>query len=469
MSSVGMMEAAMTETRFEVNNNHDPGPGPTTSFKGLLYETIWAYAPLPWITFGGPQAHVAVLFNEFVVKRSWISEGVFAELLAISAALPGPASTQLAFSIALIHAGVLCALLSFFIWSLPGAIIMTAFGYVVTRVDMGALPPSALFIHNSLTAVAIALVASAAYKLGGKLLVDRTCMILACSAGVAIINLPGVPYMIPSLMMAAGAITVLEGLLAGRRWPINAASDPLLGPEPGSEQTRVASFGLLPNSAISYSPGTGSVLVLTAILLALVPLAFPNHHSLYLHVFTKFYLVGLIIFGGGPVVIPLLFNYTVSNGWLSDHEFLLGLTLINALPGPNFNFACYCGALVSRGSILSSITGGVLAWIAIFTPGLLVKAGVLPIWQQHRNMVMAKTLFKGFNSAAVGLVFGAIYLLWKEAVVGGQSGQSLEMYPILVSTSAVSFVAIEFLTFPVLAVIVLGGVAGYVQFLLNFT
>lgn len=88
-----------------------------------------------------------------------------------------------------------------------------------------------------------------------------------------------------------------------------------------------------------------------------------------LQLFTNLYLAGTIIFGGGPVVIPLLRQYIVTEGWVSSRDFLLGLAVIQAFPGPNFNFAVYLAALAAKSTGLSPVVTALLGFIAIFLPG----------------------------------------------------------------------------------------------------
>src|SRR5690606_8313118 len=94
-----------------------------------------------------------------------------------------------------------------------------------------------------------------------------------------------------------------------------------------------------------------------------------------------FYFVGSIIFGGGPVIIPILRGYVVANGWMSDEQFLVGLALIQAMPGPNFNFAAFLGAAAMVNAGKNGIIGAILSYISIFLPGLLLKSAIIPYWQ----------------------------------------------------------------------------------------
>lgn len=93
----------------------------------------------------------------------------------------------------------------------------------------------------------------------------------------------------------------------------------------------------------------------------------PSPPLLY-RLFANMYLAGTIIFGGGPVVIPLLREYVVAEGWVSPRDFLIGLALIQGFPGPNFNFAVYLGGLTAAGAGLPTVAGATLAYLVYSSP-----------------------------------------------------------------------------------------------------
>ncbi|KAJ3009053.1 UNVERIFIED_CONTAM: hypothetical protein HDU68_002849 [Siphonaria sp. JEL0065] len=429
-----------------------------------IKEVVVNYLPLGFITFGGPQAHIALLLDLFVVKKGWLSEEMFTELFAISNAMPGPASTQLAFTVALIRGGVLPGILAFLIWSLPGGIVMAAVGYGVGRLGAdSSLPIVALYIERSLAAVSIALVTIAAKQLTGKLMTDKTSCTLAAIAVVLVINFASVQWLIPVIMVMGGLVTYLEG--EGPKWiaqykenkrmrdeerkigsngvddaGVAASNDNLvyqqgdviqLAPVGASAATPSASNAATTATSVeqppkkedlhiyfSYSMTVGVILIaLFFILLILSGILSSQDINQPINIFSTFYFVGAIIFGGGPVVVPLLYSYVVSGtAWLTATEFLMGFAVINIMPGPNFNFAAYCGALAFRQNGWTTFVGAFLGWIGIFLPGLLIKAGVLPIWRHYRELPVLKKVFKGLNSVAVGLLVAAVYLLWMKAV-----------------------------------------------------
>ena len=128
--------------------------------------------------------------------------------------------------------------------------------------------------------------------------------------------------------------------------------------------------------------------------------------------FANLYLAGTIIFGGGPVVIPLLREYVVYEGWVSPRDFLLGLAIIQAFPGPNFNFAVYLGSLAVAGSGTDAAVGALIGYIAIFTPGLVLHTGMMGLWKVSRRYRWFTSGWRGINATAIGLIDGGGYRLW---------------------------------------------------------
>ncbi|TQN69844.1 putative transporter YwrB, partial [Colletotrichum shisoi] len=145
------------------------------------------------------------------------------------------------------------------------------------------------------------------------------------------------------------------------------------------------------------------------------------------NLFSNLYLAGTIIFGGGPVVIPLLREYIVVEGWVSPRDFLIGLAIAQSFPGPNFNFAVFLGGLTAINAGHSAAVGALIAYIAIFTPGMVLVHGTMGVWGVLRSRPWVKAAVRGVNAAAVGLIYTAIYRIWQVGYLdeGFQSGRSL--------------------------------------------
>lgn len=188
--------------------------------------------------------------------------------------------------------------------------------------------------------------------------------------------------------------------------------------------------------------------------------------SLLFSFFANMYLAGTIIFGGGPVVIPLLREYVVAENWVSPRDFLIGLAIQQAFPGPNFNFAVYLGALTAINGGYNSAAGAVLGYLGIFAPGLITVHGTVGIWNAIRGLRWVKSLLRGVNAAAVGLIYTAVYRLWQIGYIdeGFQQGTSLALEPWWVVVTALSYVGGYWFGVKPLVAIVMGAVLGLVWY-----
>ncbi|KAF9344019.1 hypothetical protein BGX34_006069 [Mortierella sp. NVP85] len=483
---------------------------PPRSLKDDLIEIFNTYFKLGYTTFGGPAAHIAILYDDIVGK--WLPNEQFTELFAICQALPGPASTELAYSLALVR--------------IPGAIVMTVVGVLIGSVK-GDMPLWALRLEQGLASAAIGLVALAAYRMSTTLATDKLTRILALVSG-SVSALYEAPWLLPVMMIAGGLISFVfdafwtpmytnlkekrkrskdnppsrdEDLEQGHgaKEPKasgtgnsdvaneSSSSDPRQSGEdtekPASVHSSLRNRGRTDSAPqekplddikvdttfrppFTYSKKLGAIfffiflaLLIAAILVrALVP---TSRVAGYGHLVSTFYIVGSIIFGGGPVIIPLLQTYTVASGWMSDQQFVVGLALIQSLPGPNFNFACFLGAVAMVNANGSGVAGAALCYLAIFFPGLILKNAIIPFWQYVREHSAVKKVFRGVNACALGLVFSATWLLWIQTnALGGSSG-----YHGVIASAA--FVASGYLDVPSPLVIILGGAMGAIEYAVN--
>ncbi|WEW58837.1 hypothetical protein PRK78_004305 [Emydomyces testavorans] len=181
-----------------------------------------------------------------------------------------------------------------------------------------------------------------------------------------------------------------------------------------------------------------------------------------LDLFANMYLAGTIIFGGGPVVIPLLREYVVQPGWVSSRDFLIGLALIQAFPGPNFNFAVFLGSLAVVSTKSPTVFGALLGYIGIFLPGIALALGFQSCWRVMRKYPLTISVLRGMNSTAVGLVFTAVYRLWEIGYLSSKasSGQSLGKEPFWLVVAALTYAENAWFNVPPAVAIVFGGILG---------
>jgi chromate transporter len=362
-----------------------PNPEEAVRPAGSALEVLLAFAKLGVGAFGGPLAHLGYFRAEFVVRRRWLGEAAFADLVALCQLLPGPASSQVGFSIGLLRAGYLGALAAWAAFTLPSAAALVAFAYGAHTL---AGPLGLGFLHG-LQLVAVAVVAQAVYAMAPRLCPDRARAALAILA--MLIMLFGASTAAPVLAICVGGL--------GGGWLCRAA------PAAVSEQPRVR---------VSRGVGLAALLAFFALLITL-PVLRRVTHAEDLAVFEAFYRSGALVFGGGHVVLPLLRDAVVVPGWVTDQTFLSGYGAAQAIPGPLFSFAAYLGALLSIGP--GGIAGAALALAGIYVPGLLLLIGALPFWQAIRGQSRAQSVLLGINAAVVGVLAAALYdPIWTSAV-----------------------------------------------------
>jgi chromate transporter len=353
---------------------------------GSVREVFGAFLKLGLTSFGGPIAHIGYFRAEFVERRKWVGDAQFAQLLALCQFLPGPASSQLGFSLGLLRAGWTGALAAFIAFTLPSALLLFAFAALLPQVS-GQAGNAAL---HGLKLVAVAVVAQGVLGMARQLSPDAPRASIA-AAGAALILASGHAWM-QVLVVVLGAIA---GLFLCR------------GVQP------------LPGSAIH--PPYGSTLGWTLIglfagLLLILPIATQGLEGLA-SVFEAFYRAGALVFGGGHVVLPLLRETVVTPGWITEDEFLAGYGAAQAVPGPMFTLAAYLGARLPGAE--GGIVGATAALAAIFLPGFLILAGVLPLWRSLASRPAAVRAVAGVNAAVVGLLGAALYdPVWTSAIRG---------------------------------------------------
>ena len=370
-----------------------PGAAPREVGGAPALEVLRAFLGLGLRAFGGPVAHLGYFREEFVVRRRWLAEPAYAELIALCQFLPGPASSQVGFAIGLHragYAGALCAWLGF---TLPSAILMTAFAFVATQLRSVAQ----LGVLHGLKLVAVVIVAQAVLGMARTLCRD------VARAGIAVLAL-GVALQLRGLtgQMLVMVVGALLGVLLCRRGATGAAQTPA--------------------AAIPVSRRAGGVaLVLFLGLLVVLPLLQRHLHSAPLGLLSACYRSGALVFGGGHVVLPLLRAAFVPPGWVSDGDFLAGYGAAQALPGPLFSFAAYLGAIGRPRA--HPLAGAVLGLLGIFLPGMLILVAALPLWRQLSRRAPARAAILGVNAAVVGLLAAALYdPVWVSAVRSGADG-----------------------------------------------
>lgn len=347
----------------------------TSPSNGSWIEVLLVFLRLGCLSFGGPIAHIGYLQAECVERRRWCTNQAFAEIVALAQSLPGPASSQVAFTLGLIRARLPGAFAAWAGFTLPSALLMLAFAYGHALLT-GALGSAML---HGLQIVAVAIVAQAVLTMQRSLAPDTARIALALLAAT-------ITLFAPANIATPCAIAI--GAILGALFLRSPASTPTAG------------------TLSSISRRTGFVCAaLFTVLLALPPILTRWIHAQPLAVFNAFYHSGALVFGGGHVVLPLLERAVVTPGWIDQATFLSGYGAAQAVPGPLFTFAAYLGAVIhpSVSPLLLSAT----ALAAIFLPGLLLLLSVLPFWNILCQRPRLQSALAGINASVVGALFAA--------------------------------------------------------------
>jgi len=367
-------------------------PGPQAA-QGTPAEVFSAFLKLGLTSFGGPVAHLGYFRDELVTRRQWLSDGAYADLVALCQFLPGPASSQVGFALGMMRAGWLGALAAFVAFTLPSALILIAFALTAAQIA----GPVGLGALHGLKIIAVAIVAQAVWGMARSLCPDRERASIAVAAVVVLTVVPGALGMLGAIGLGA-----VSGLILGR-----GAERPVGGHVTMPVRPRQAG------------------LALAVFLALLVGLPLVAGGSQTLAVLDSFYRAGALVFGGGHVVLPLLQAEVVQPGWVSPDAFLAGYGAAQAMPGPLFTFAAYLGAVL--GPAPNGGAGAALALVAVFLPGFLLLIGVLPFWDRFRSKARAQSLMQGANAAVVGILGAALYAPVFTSAIGTMSDFALAL------------------------------------------
>ncbi len=327
------------------------------------------------------------------MRRRWLDESAYADLVALCQFLPGPASSQVGFALGLLRGGALGALAAWTAFTLPSALALLLFALLL--VGGGGLleDPLGRGLVEGLKLVAVAVVAQAVLGMARSLCPDRARAGIAVGAALVALLVGGAPAQLGAIALGA-----LAGLLVCRDLANGEA------PALGRRLSRAAAW---------------SALVLFFALLAGLPLAAAALSLPALDLVDALYRAGALVFGGGHVVLPLLESAVVRPGWVGQDTFLAGYGAAQAVPGPLFSFGGYLGAVLApaTGGIVGALAGAALGLVAIFLPGLLLVVAALPFWSALRRQPRARAALAGTNAAVVGILGAALYdPLWRETV-----------------------------------------------------
>lgn len=376
-------------------------------------------------TFGGPQAHLSHFHKVLVSKRKYLSDEDLIEINSLCQMLPGPASTQTLTAIGFKIGGPNLAYLTVLVWILPAVLIMTAAAVGLSFIDGEVITELTTFIRP----MAVGFVSYGAYIISLKTVNTRT--------GIAIMVVSAVlsyfiqsPFVLPAILLCAGLATSLK-----------------FRSQPREQKQKLT---------ISWS----NFLLWAGVLIAAAALGGITK-ALPVKLFENFYRNGSLVFGGGQVLAPLLYTEFVQYAQVAKplhvptthEEFLSGYAVAQALPGPNFSFSAYIGALSMREyGVIGEIAGGLIAAVGIFLPGTFLIFFVIRFWQGLKKYRAVRASLEGITAASAGLVASSAIIMF----------QPLENTFLNFAVTAATFCLLVFTRVPSPLIIVLGLALGFV-------
>ena len=351
---------------------------------GRAREVLRASLQLGCTSFGGPIAHLGYFERAYVRQRRWLSGEEYASLVALCQMLPGPASSQVGFLIGLRHAGWLGGLAAWLGFTLPSALFMYVCAIGLTHAE----GPAALSALHGLKLVAVAVVAQAVWSMARKLCPDRPRIAIALAAASFLLIVGSAGGQL--IVLVAGAVA---GMVLCRHMPLD------LHPLTMPVSRQLAWIAL----------------ALCAVLLFGLPLLAARSPHGYIALASLFYRAGALVFGGGHVVLPLLREAMVPDGWITDDRFLAGYGLAQAVPGPLFTLGTYLGA--ANRYTTPPLLGAVVAGTFIFLPGLLLATAGAALWSRFARHQAVRSGIVGINATVVGILGAALYdPVWISAI-----------------------------------------------------
>jgi len=349
-----------------------------------LCELATAFLKLGTIAFGGPAAHIALMEQEFVRRRRWLSEQEFLDRLGAANLIPGPSSTEMAIYIGYTKRGwpgLVVAGCSFII---PAAILVCAIAAAYVR--YGSMPRVGGVLY-ALKPVVIAVVLQAFWKLA------RSAVKSTWLGALGIVAAALSFFQIDSLLILAGS-----GLLAGI---------PVLFRRAKPKSTATASIWIGPKPLLSFKPPAflASIAGSTAGLAAAVPFS-------QWRLLLTFLKIGSVLFGSGYVLLAFLrSDFVIHLHWLTEKQLLDSVAVGQITPGPVFTTATFIGYLVG------GVRGAVVATVAIFLPGFLLVAASGPLIPRIRRSPLAGAILDGVIVASLALMGVVIWQLGRAALI----------------------------------------------------
>jgi chromate transporter len=363
-------------------------------------EAFWFWLKLGCISFGGPAGQIAIMHDELVERRKWISERRFLHALNFCMALPGPEAQQLASYVGYSLYGVRGAITSGGLFVAPSFVLLCLMsGIYVEFGDVTVVEG----IVSGLGAAVVALVAAAVLRVGSRVIHTKAAIGLAIAAFAAIVA--GVPF--PIIIAIAGLI----GYLAGRSHPALLGRPARHGDEDADEDAAAEHAGV----SVRRRFAKGLVIWLAPV--AVLVLA----GGVVGEIAGFFTVAALITFGGAYAVLPFVANAAVNHyGWLTSKDMVAGLALGESTPGPLImvnTFVGFVAAYHLKANLAWGILGATIATLATFVPCFVLIISGTPLIDRIRATGNFANSLNGVTISVVGVIGALAVFVARHALI----------------------------------------------------
>lgn len=388
--------------------------------------------------FGGPQGHYGMMVKRFVQNRKDLTEAELLEFVAFTQLLPGASSSQTLTLIGYKRGGVPLALVTLLIWILPAGVLMGLLSFLLHFIDKRALQVD---LFHFILPMAVGFLAFAAFRAGRVSIKNAITVVIAVVAGVFTYFFFNSPWIFPLLLVLGGVVTNFS-------------------------KKRIPNMPVTPRK-VNYN----NLLVFGLVFLLLgflsewariqqVKGGTQQPQYRVLNISENFYRFGSLVFGGGDVLVPLMYEQFVvrpkgDSKYMTSEEFLTGSGMVRAIPGPVFSVAAFHGGMAMRnwGPVWQTL-GCVVGLVFIFLPSALMVLFFYPIWNNLKRYAVVYRSLEGINAVVVGIMAASTLYLLRDISMGGQNLPAVMNIVVMVGT----FLLLTFtrMPSPVIVVICLG-------------
>jgi len=379
--------------------------------------------------FGGPQGHFGMMLKTFVHQRRDVTEQELLEYNAFCQMLPGASSTQTLTLIGYKRGGLPLAILTLIIWILPACILMSGLSFLLDYLDNRAY----IQIFKFIQPMAVGFIAFSAFRMTKISINNTITKAIMVVAALSTFIFFKTPWIFPIVIVAAGIVTNF--------------SDKRI-PQKGIRSKKI---------------NWGNILIFLSVFLIAGFLSERGRKENWknrgpYNLFENFYRFGSLVFGGGDVLIPMMYQQFVIRPnteriemvnpnalRISQPDFLTGSGIVRAIPGPVFSIGAFVGGMALKNKEPQpemQLLGCLIGSVAIFLPSALLVLFFFPVWHNLRKYAMIFRSLEGINAAVVGIMLGATFFLMKNVSLDIMDGSIIPFINIMVIVC--TFLALSF-------------------------